>query len=67
MIGILMLPIPSLDKIKVFCQDLLPDRARKAAADGQDWNNRGRAGEVSDWVSPGSTVLQQRHHLFRIS
>lgn len=67
MIGILMLPIPPLDKIKVFSQDLLPDRARKAAADGQDWNNQGRAGEVADSVSQGSTSLQQRHHLFRIS
>lgn len=66
MIGILTLPIPPLDKIKVFSQDLLLDRGRKAAADGQDWNNQGRAAEVSDWVSPGSATLQQRYHLFRI-
>lgn len=39
MIGILMLPILSLDKIKVFSQVLLLGRARKEAADGQGWKN----------------------------
>lgn len=62
-----MISIPSLDKTKVFSQDLLLGRARKAAADGQDWKNHRRAGEVSDWVSSGSTALRQRHRLFRLS
>lgn len=57
-----MPPISSPDKIKVFSQDLLAGRTRKAAADGQDSKNQRKAREVSEEVSPGSTTLQQRHH-----
>lgn len=47
----LMLPLSSLDKIKVFSQDLLVGRTRKAAADGQDSKKQRKARDLRGSVS----------------